>query len=205
MKSMSHLIPNRFLLTVLIFFSAPFKLGAKSALPQLGDRLVLELDRSMFSQRNLESYILTKHSIFQNGSIRFVNAENWGAARDEYLNDMIVDREASRLGAFRVNPQVMQKSLEALGALHAREPRLKSSFADLQLSHQQIQQQISVALRVEAFKRGKFADRSADLSVLTFVENELVARQAWFNKLKSNLMYRWFSGAEQYKSIRFDD
>jgi hypothetical protein len=189
----------------MFIFCSQLLFAQEKAELKIGDRLVLELANSVFTQRSLETHLLVKHAVFKNGVYRSVSASNWEDARDEFLADMIVDREASRLGSFRVNPETMKRAMDAFDELLRRDHAFNVQIKELSLSPPRIQQEIAAALRIEAFKRSKSPDRSIEMADMEFQPNQYIQKQEWFLKIKQASMYRWYSGSSNYVRIKFNE
>jgi hypothetical protein len=189
---------------MIIFCSQSFYAQQKTEL-RIGDRLVLELASSVFTQRSLETYVLVKHAVFSNGTYRNITASNWEDIRDEFLADMIIDREASRLGSFRVNPETMKGAMDKFDESVKTNSEFKAQISELRLSPPRLQQEIAAALRIEAFKRSKSPDRNVEMSDLEFQPNSVTQKQEWFLKFKHASMYRWYSGSSTYVRIKFNE
>jgi hypothetical protein len=166
-----------------------------------GDRVLVHIQKSAFSQRRLEAYIYVKRAIETKGQTIEIGQKNWTELSDEFLNDMLIEIESMRLGGFRPAISAMTLANDNYEKRVAESQHLRDRMASLEVSHAELQQIITTILRVEAYKVSKGVLTELKKSEIVFVSNEATLKSEWFAKLKSQASVRWFANSDKYIAI----
>ena len=156
--------------------------------PPLGDRLILELNRDSFSQRQAEVYLLVRSLTGSGRPVRALATDGsaWQESLEQFRDDMMVFLETRRLGRFQPENAQIQQKAERLLWLARQRPYLKHSFTQLGIDRWTSLRTIAMVMQVEEFRRLKAG----------------TGDHRWFSSLEQRYVVRWFDGSEQYLLIR---
>jgi|GEM_PF-1816770 len=189
---------NLHLMICCAIFSVFFEENFASA---AGDRVLVNIQKSAFSQRRLEAYIYVKRGIESQGKAIEIGQKNWTELSDEFLNDMLIEMESMRLGGFKPAISAMKLANDNYEKRMAESQHMRERMASLDVGHAELQQIITTILRVEAYKVSKGAVSELKKNEIMFVSNEAIALTEWFAKLKSSSSIRWFANSDKYVAI----
>lgn len=166
----------------------------------LGDRLIVSVNNNPYSQREIETYIIVKESVRADvtGPVGLVTAAGWGSALKAFIDDMVVQQEAHRLGSFQPGEQLLKLVREKISKKMESDFAFKSELLRLGVDNKSLLRSIHSVLRVEAYKRSKERQAAASIRI---GDTEEDAGNKWFDDLKQRTMIRTFSGGEIYKRI----
>ena len=182
------------LLAAIAILTAPAK-GA------LMDRLLLEVNKISYSQRQFEVFTALQSAAQKNAKQRLLiaNKKNWLDLLTTYTHFVILEQEAMRL-----NNQPPAKSVvaEYLTKIHNRKETdliFKSFLKKYNLKTNDIKQTVTSIARVEAYIRGRKSTAKNALGKNLFYEDT-----PWFKNLLKRTPYRFYEGAKIYKKLTFE-
>lgn len=143
-------------LLISFLLTSAFDLGLGAEI--LGDRVLVEVDRVAFTQRQLESYMLVR-SILDGGDAKsfgaIISPISWVTTVDDYVNDTIVHLEAERVGSFQPAPRSLATATEVLDGRMREDGEWRVHQQRLGISQAEMKALILRALRVAALKRSQ--------------------------------------------------
>ena len=205
MKKKFYCFPLFLLLTCIVnnknlIAQQPNNVKPTTPVARTNHRVVLELNQSSFTARQILLYSLIKDGIDPKIKIRFPSPDNWKVLRMAFCNDMIVEIESNRLGAFTPNAKTLLSVSGAVSARTLNDKKYAEEIAKLAPSSQEIQDLIKNIFKIEAYKRSKSENskKMTDEKFAAGPKQEFTA-QNWFKKTKSDTVVRWLNGAEKFK------
>jgi len=182
-----------------IFYFTPTPWQAKvwaQERPVVGDRLIVSINSTPYSQRQLECYLLVKESLRDgsNGPVPVLTAAYWPAALAAFAEDMIVHQEAHRVGSYQASDAALKIAREKFEKRRELDAGTNASARRLGIEERTLLRTLHTVLRTEAFRRNK--DRQ---SVVARVDDEGAPK--WFEDIRNRAVVRFYSGAESYIEI----
>ena len=160
---------------------------------ELGDRLVMELDRRPFSQRHMESYMGIKAILSDQLSRPFteglVSEKNWQRALAAFRGDMLISLETKRLGRFFPVTGVLTRNLSLADFRIRENPDYARFVKRLQIDRRKLVNMIADIFQVDSYWTSK--ERSS-----------AGKNGRWFLDLEQKYLVRMFVGSATYKIIR---
>jgi hypothetical protein len=171
---------------------------ARATLPT--HRVVLELNQSSFTARQILLYTLIKDGIDPKNKIHFPSPDNWTVLRMAFCNDMIVEIESNRLGAFTPNAKTLLMVSGAVSERTLNDKKYAEEISKLAPSSQEIQDLIKNIFKIEAYKRSKSENlqKMTDKKFASGPKQDF-SEQDWFRKTKSDTVVRWLDGADKFR------
>jgi hypothetical protein len=195
-----------FLLVIFFWMQVSFPCNAEAGSKKsIGDRVVVEINNIVYTQRQLEVYITVKESLksAQSSEIRFVNASSWPVFLEEFKQDMIIEQEAQRLASFNPTERMILKAEEIYRNKIENNIELREAMLKLDIDKNTLIRTIPSALRIEAFRRSK--EKRTDELKEKEVASGLVSgpKQQWLIELEQRAVVRFFDGATSYEPVGF--
>lgn len=183
---------------------ALFPMAGVAAAPLL-ERLVVEIEKSASSQRDLEVYMALRSFVIEGAvHVEVSDPSIWSQNLDRYAWDMIVDHEAQRLGSFQIDGRTLGKIADAWDRLVTKDPAVASFTRRLAVDRDTVRAAATTVLRVQAFISTKERQTLQGIKE-TFRPGVLNPKAEWFVKLEQRLSYRVFEGARNYVRIDTGD
>jgi hypothetical protein len=159
----------------------------------LGDRLVVEVNKTPYSQRQVESYVMLRELLREKPSVLVVNANNWEILFRYFTEEMAIHQEALRLGSVQLPEEGVRKALGFVQGKLKDEP-LRGYAARLGLDTSSLNRVLGAILRVDAFRTSR--EKQAALS------NNDSKRQNWLRELFDRTIVRFYADAFRYAEIQ---
>jgi hypothetical protein len=178
---------------ILFVAVATFTLPRAHAETTLGDRLVVEVNKTPYSQRQVEAYVMLRDLLREKPSTLLVNANNWEILFRYFTEEMAIHQEALRLGSVQLPEENVRKALAFVQSKLKDEP-LRGYAARLGLDTSSLNRVIGAILRVDAFRTSR--EKQAALS-----SNDS-KRQNWLRELFDRTIVRFYADAFRYAEIQ---
>lgn len=155
---------------------------------RVGDRLILEIGRISYPQSYLEAYMYIRYLISSHlknlGQVP--QFPTWTQALEEFKSEMIISREAKKLGRFYPTQDRLQAIIPLVEAKMVTDQDFSKLIQRLGLERQLIIKITAEILQVYDFKRHK----------------RRTQENSWFQILEKNYIVRFFFGAEKHVLIQ---
>ncbi len=165
----------------------------------VSDRLVLEINKSAFTQRQMELYTALR-SALGSSEPTLVDKTNWSEQLELFRREMIVEQEAQRLSSAQPNRKTVQAGLTILEERQKKSQAFATFLKRMQADETTQRRILASIIRVRAFlasKEKQYAPDSTRLQDKTDVDYTA----DWFVKLEQRTPYRVFEGSRQYLLI----
>jgi len=165
----------------------------------LGDRLIIDINKTSYSQAQLEGYLLVRSLLLADDgrdTYRVCNGNNWQAALNAYTTDMIIEHETQRLGGFQAPENMIAAAKNVIRKKASEDANVTPTINRLGINDQNLQSLISAVLRIEAFRRSRLKLNATDNNGKNG-END----QSWLEALRQRSAIRTFQGAENFLNI----
>lgn len=171
----------------------------------LADRLIMEIDHTPYSQRQLEIYFVVKDALTGKQNIRSTNTTNWHSLYEEFRVDMIIHQEALRLGSFNPSLNMLGKAEKIFNMHRVKQDIIIASMQRLGASQKTVKKVIATALRVESFRRSKERQASIRESQKSSSIVRTIRFSKWQKDLESRAVIRHFDGSDKFVPIAKSD
>lgn len=181
-----------------IFFLAATRAGAIV----VGDRAVLSINNTTYTQRQVEMYIVIKESLRKNTALesaRVVHAGNWLEALTVFTEDMIIHQESLRLGGLQAADQLIDRFSNLIKEKNAKSPLFRATMERLGADQVGITRVLDTVIRVAAFRRSK--DRQASTSGAPEIDDSESTQPSWLTDLNERAIIRRYEGAQSFIEI----
>ena len=146
---------KKFFIALIIFsFLSSF---AASKPESLGDRLILEVRKNTYTQRQLELHLIIK-SIIQNQQFKPIGPSNWLQSLNEFSEDMVIFLASQEIGRFQPQNKKVQLETQRFYDLASKSSPLKSFMERMDLKKVNILENVSKILQIEDYKKIKVKD-----------------------------------------------
>ena len=163
---------------------------------QVGDRLLVSINSTPYSQRQMECYFAIKEGLREGGApIPALSEASWSQAITAFTDDMIIHQEAHRVGSFQASESTLKVAQTKIERRKSADPVFSATASRLGIDERTFQRTIHTVLRTEAFRRNK--ERQ---SIVARSDDEGAPR--WFEEIKDRAVVRYFSGASKYLEIK---
>lgn len=176
-----------FLLSGLIQASPP----AHGQSELIGDRLILELNRNSFSQRQAEVFLLIR-SLMQDTKTAqkktepwLIFSDNWAESREQFRESMSIFLETKRLEQFQPQNTEIQAMVKRVWNQQDQHHEVRSAFERLDIDRWTIVKTVAMIMQIEEFRRLK----------------EGSGEKSWLRNLEGKYDVRWFTNAEKWVRI----
>lgn len=193
-----------------IFFAAALLIAfidfiakAEASPAVLGDRIIIEVNNTPYTQRQMELYSLVKQLLLPNDRpLVLANADTWEGILNDFEDDVVVELEALRLGSFNPSDAAVAKAEEVLNKKITASADARAAREKLKMDRKTSMRVLTSVMRVEAFARSKQKQTSLMNSVLSEEDAPPVTSSGdWRKDLKARAVSRYFKDAKSYVSI----
>lgn len=178
----------------LYFFALP-----RAQAEIISDRLVLEINKSAYTQRQLELYAALRSALVSSDPT-LVGQKNWHEQLELFRREMIVEQEAQRLSSTQPNRKTVQAGLDILEDRRKKSAAFATFLKRMQADEPTQRRILASIIRVRAFLASKEKQYAPDSSRLQ-EKADVDFTADWFVKLEQRTPYRVFEGARQYMAI----
>jgi hypothetical protein len=181
-----------------VFFLAAPRAGAVV----LGDRAVLSINNTTYTQRQVEMYIVIKESLRKNTALesaRIVHAGNWLEALTVFTEDMIIHQESLRLGGLQATDQLIDRFSNLIKEKNVKSPLFRATMDRLGADQVGVTRVLDTVIRVAAFRRSK--DRQATSTGTPEIDDVDNSQPSWLSELKDRAIIRRYEGAQAFLEI----
>lgn len=155
----------------------------------LGDRLVLAVNNTPYSQLQIEGYTNVKEALRSDPSkSQVVSGSNWNIALAAFMLDMSIYQEAIKSSGFRPQKEGVDKTLQLVKTELLKNPPFQKRFQELGLDDAAIREHLARVLTIENIRRSR---RSA----------ESVKDSKWEEVIQKSAIIRWFDKGKVYEEI----
>ena len=189
------------------FHSLVVSLVAMTANPQpstarLADRLVLEIEKTSYTQRQFELYVAMKGVVVE-GLVRpiLTSAANYRDQLESFTSDMLVEHEAHRLGSVQPERKAILAARDRWDFAVEKDPTVMNFAKRLGADPETVRSVAGSVLRVRGFVLSK-ERQSSQGSKEVFKPGTLDPHADWFVRLEQRTAYRIFEGARDYQIIQ---
>jgi hypothetical protein len=180
----------------LMFFGyAILSAGATARSTQLGDRLLLEVGNTFYSQYQLQCYDLVRTILDEKKwatPYEGPNAGNWGELVRNFALEMVILQEAQRLGSFFPTQEAVGLGIKKINSLKLSNAHLGEAFAEMQMDEPSLLRTVAIVLQVGAFRANKPATNPGDAQL---------AEPKWLKDLLDKTLIRYLDGSRSYMVI----
>ena len=175
----------------------------------IGDRVVMEVNGSAFTQRQIELFILLRSALGdpeKGAPLTVASKENWASVVKVFSEEMIVLQEAQRSGSFLASGKTVETAVALVRENIKRSPVIAARLDSLKPESIEVVRYVGWALRSEAYRRSK--DRQSDQQPKTG-DGKTTAEQnggggasnTWKVELIDRAVVRYFEGAKAFVEI----
>ena len=181
---------------------------------RLGDRTLIELNATVYTQRQLETLALVQSILFGDSKHWPVAAANWAIVLDWYADHMMIDQEAMRTQGYNPNEEAIQGGLAKVESARKTDRAVLDDMKRLGLddsTSKALRRSVLSALRAEAFARV----RSRRTGTIAIDKGDRVAGNAngkgdtsgdaedltWLKDLHERAILRLFEGVRNFRII----
>ena len=175
--------------------------GSVTASAQVvADRVVVEIDRIPYTQRQIEIFHFVKFGVSNSISHGAITEQTWNVVVKHFIEAMLIDQSSSVLGLFRPNAKALQQANENF----AKRVEVDSVFAKqidrLALRHRELQKIIIQVFRVESARQSKSSELArSNRGQARFSK----ANKAWIDGLREKAVIRFYHEAAKYIPARW--
>lgn len=191
-----HMKFSAALCAIMIFFTTI----AEGAV--VGDRAVLSINNTTYTQRQVEMYIVIKESLRKNAAIesaRVVNATNWTEALTVFTEDMTIHQESLRLGGLQAADQLIDRFSNLIKEKNAKSQLFRATMERLGADQVGITRVLDTVIRVAAFRRSK--ERQAATAGVPEIDDGDGSQPVWLTELKERAIVRRYEGTQDFITI----
>jgi hypothetical protein len=156
----------------------------------VGDRLLLEIGRVAYPQSYLEAYMVLKGVLgkhLKNKAQAAVPAlSDWQQALPYFKREMLISREAKRLGRFYPTPTAIREVMDDVEIQRLQDRDFSNVLLRLNLNRSQLVKFVAEVLQVDEFARNK----------------NQTGQDSWYEELEKQYIVRFFQNAETYVPIQ---
>ncbi len=174
--------------------------------PRLLDRLIFEINSKSFSQRQIEIYhSLRTLAAGEAPSKALLNATNWKESIERLKNEMLVysniESDTQRMESFQPDNAALKAAELRIQKAQLEDPGIQELFKRLRIKEDEIQAELVVIYRVEAFIHGRAVvstparDKESKL-------REIDTKSEWFRALERLTPYRLYDGASEFVALQ---
>lgn len=175
----------------------------------LGDRVVMEVNGSAFTQRQIELFIVLRSALgdpAKAAPLVVASNENWASVLKVFSEEIIVLQEAQRSGSFLASSKTVETGVALAKENIKRSPVVVARLDSLKPESMEIARYVGWALRSEAFRRSK--DRQSDQQPKASdgkptpeLNGGDGASKTWKVELIDRAVVRFFEGAKAFIEI----
>jgi len=178
--------------SMLLKFAIIFTVPAEANQKNIVDRVVIEVNRTAYTKRQIEVFHLLRQVFDATGDTEIfpMDEARWQRALLEFQHAMLIEQEAQRLGSFRP----VRRAIDAAFDVYLNRRELDQNFAKhvekLEIDQKTLIQTVTTILRLEAFLLSK---QRQGVSHRDFVQ------EPWFKEIVERSFLRYFADAEIYE------
>jgi len=177
--------------------------NAEELFAQVGDRAVLAINGTTYTQRQIELYIVVKESLRRNTGIesaRVVNGSNWNEAVTVFTEDMIVYQESQRLGGLQPPDQLIERFTNLINEKTKKSAAFRATMTRLGADQVGMTRVLDSVIRTAAFRRSKDRQASA-LDATGDIEELSGTTPQWLIEIIDRAIVRRYEGTDQFIEI----
>jgi hypothetical protein len=141
---------------LLVCSMAPLGQSATRNNNKIVDRVVVSINNFPFTQLQIESYMLVKEGLRKDPeNSQLVDQTNWTAARQAFVNDMIVFLEAAKTSGFKPQKSTTNKVIERFNGTIKQQTKFSQAIQKLDVDAPTIQELINKILTIESYRKSK--------------------------------------------------
>lgn len=199
----------RFLIAIILMplcFMHPGVAMANAAAPVLLDRLVLEVNKVSFTQRQFELYMALKSILEQGtaGQVELVTERNWSSQLQSFKNEMLVEQEASRLSSVQPNRKMVEASKRMVDNKRQGDLIFSSFLHRVRANDTNIRRTLALVMRVKGFVISRQRQRTGRVAAKQ--RKGVLDKDAdWFQDLERRVPYRIYEGARKWQPVQLDN
>src|SRR5690606_35170412 len=122
---------------------------------QLGDRLVIAINDTPYTQRQIEMYITIKESLRKSDNVRLIQPSDWADVVDVFTEDMIIFQESLRLGSFEPADPLVGRFLSAVKDKISQDRKFGAELKRLGVEEPDLRSALQTVLRIDSYRRSK--------------------------------------------------
>ncbi len=166
----------------------------------IGDRLVIDVNGTHYTQRQIEAYYLVRVILSQQEGAGFprIDAKNWPQIIDMFRVEILVEQEALRLGSFRPVDRAITHATDIFMSRVKQSAHAENMMKRLGLTGLSLTRTLTTVLRADALRRNKERQMEAE-GVAASAQGET---PLWLRDLNQRSVHRTFEGADVYKEIQ---
>ena len=163
------------------------------------DRLILEVNKQSYTQRQVILYVTTRRLLQENpkASDLQINQKNWTTVLSQFSDEMIIEQEAQRLGSRQPNAEMVKTMKSKLLAQRRKWPIINKVYHRMAVTEQEMKKILASIIRVQSFlitrKKTPLKEDSP--------QNQTHAKNNWFDRLKQRTPSRYYEQARNYVPI----
>ena len=165
---------------------------------KIGDRLIITINDTPYTQRQIEMYMTIKESLRKSDRVRLIRPVEWSVAVDVFTQDMIIFQESLRLGSFQPADQVVDRFAGAVEQKIASDDHFRENLKRLGVGSRDVRGALETVLRIDSFRKSK--DRQDELAG-EIRDKSARGKKSWFIDLEERAVIRLFREGKIYKSI----
>ncbi len=167
---------------------------------ELGNRVVLQIGNQVYTQRQVEIYnfveVIFSFDASQQGELSHlsyseVSDKNWGSILNYFLDRMVLNQEAERLGSYEPLENIVSKAIQVYSEKIKENRNIQSYVEHLKIEEHEIKKALIVILRVKSFDQSQKRMKSVDQA------------DPLLEELKMKYLVRFFENAKSWKKISF--
>ncbi len=168
----------------------------------VGDRMIIEVNNTSYTQRQVELYSLVKQLVTKDDAdIILPDESTWEAILDAFEQDVVVELEALRLGSFNPSDASVEKVKDILLQKLKVSKNASAAATKLRVDDKTLARALTSVMRVESFSRNKRKQATLMNSVLADERAPEAAAGEWLKDLKARAVSRYFKSARRYIAI----
>jgi hypothetical protein len=183
---------------ILMIFSC--LMSGSAAFAVLADRLVVEVDGTAYTQRQVELYTTLKSVLRQSdeSQVTIMDEKNWSEGVEEFARDMMLEHEAQRLGSFQPSRKVVLEAEKMIVSTRQKNLAFGTFLERMDASSLSLRRTLASVVRVHSFILSKesFANSKKKTKVSKDWQNE-----EWFKRLEERSSYRYYANGAKYEVI----
>jgi len=169
--------------------------GSDRLLAKIGDRILLEINNSFYTQRQMESYLFLKDFVRgeYKGKTNHMNQDNWKPRLESYLYDMLIHQDTQRMGSFFPNDKSISGAMNAIKAEAKKSPEFFGRMKFLGVDGKNLRRVVAQILQVEGYRRSKSLDSKSAPSKRRALN--------WATDLRKKFVIRHFDGSKKFEEL----
>ena len=165
------------------------------------DRLVVEINKINYTQRQLETYMVLRGVLADSasGPFKMIDESNWSENLYEYKDHMVIAGEALRLSSLQPAETLITTLMNAIAQKKDTDLIFSNFLKSFQISDQELLSHVITIARVDSYIKGRTSKTSQ-----TLVESSQFRNSAWFKRLSSRVPFRIYENARNFNKLQPD-